>query len=235
METAEDVDDAVKAVDYYAKAFPGDIHGEELRWILAERIRYLSQQGSSEEVALRHLAQQQYELLVTSKGRFAAKAHDALANPSATGSGLHASLHLPGRKKGGLQAVDRVVGGSGTQTSTAKSTAHEVLILNQAEVIVRAGTLAQLTVGTVVTGRVAHPVKTNGIVAIPAGASCQLTVVSTDPSKTNVSLGLTSIEIGHRTYAVKTAAVQTPADQGTAPTTDRALAFHLDAPLVIER
>ena len=30
METAEEVDDAVKSVNYYVKAFPGDIHSEEI-------------------------------------------------------------------------------------------------------------------------------------------------------------------------------------------------------------
>jgi hypothetical protein len=129
---------------------------------------------------------------------------------------------------GGSKVVE-VIGG---QTSIAESAAHEVLILNQAQVIVHLGTLSRLTVGTVVSGRVARSVKTNGIVAIPAGAPCQLTVVSTGSSEANVSLGLTSVEVDHRAYAVKSSAVETHSDKGTV---DRALAFHLNAPLVIER
>ena len=97
MATGEEVDDAVKAVDYYAKAFPGNIHGEELRWVLAERIRYLSQQGGPGEAALRHQAEQQYEQLEASKEDYAEKAHEASARyPSASGSsasGTHASAH----------------------------------------------------------------------------------------------------------------------------------------------
>jgi hypothetical protein len=228
MATGEDVGDAVKAVDYYVKAFPGDIHGEELRWILAERIRFLSHQGGPGEATLRQQGEQQYEQLEASKGRFAEKAHEALAiHPSASETQL--SRPRPSRQADGSKIVGKVIGG---QTSSVESTAHEVLILNQAQVIVRLGTFSRLTVGAVVSGRVAHSVKANGIVAIPAGAACQLTVVSTGSSEANVSLGLTSIEVDHRAYAVKSSVVETHSDNGLV---DRALAFHLNAPLVIER
>jgi hypothetical protein len=111
MTAAADVDDAVKAVDSYAREFPGDIHGEELRWILAERIRHLSLRGGSEEAALRHQALQQYEQLEASKGRFAGMAQDAARFSSA--AKLAASARRPGRKTDGLH----VAGGSGTKTS----------------------------------------------------------------------------------------------------------------------
>ena len=237
METADDVDEAVKAVDYYTHAFPGNIHGDELRWILAERIRYLSQRGGSEQAAaLRHQAQQQYEQLESTKGSFAEKAHDAMANPpSASRSGLHASPHVPARNADELQVIGGEDGGSGTQATSVMSTAHEVLVLNQAQVIVRAGTLSQLTVGAAISGRVEHPVKMNGIVVIPVGAPCQLTVVSTSSSGTNVSLGLTSIDIGHRTYPVKSLPVKISSGKGVPLTTDHPLVFHLNASLLIER
>lgn len=92
MQTLQEVDSAVRAVDYYCKAFPGDIHGEELRWILAERIRSISRHGDPRETTLRQLAQQQYKLLAASQGGFAGKAREAMVNfPSASGSGSHAS------------------------------------------------------------------------------------------------------------------------------------------------
>ncbi len=228
MATGEDVGDAVKAVDYYVKAFPGDVNGEELRWVLAERIRFLSQQGGPGEAALRQQAEQQYGQLEASKGRFAEKAHEALArHPSASGTQL--SRPRPSREADRSKVVSEIIGG---QTSSADVTAHEVLILNQARVIVQLGTHSRLTVGTVISGRVAHSVKTNGIVAIPAGAPCQLVVVNTGSSEADVSLGLTSIEVDHRAYAVKSSTVETHSDKGTV---DRALAFHLNAPLVIQR
>jgi hypothetical protein len=232
MENAEDIDEAVRAVNYYAKAFPGDIHGEELRWILAERIRYWGQHGGPRQAALRQQARQQYEQIEASKGSFSAKAHDAMAtNLLATGSGARASS-LPTGRKAKVDGLQVVGGAAEVQTSTVKSTGHEVLVLNRAQVIVHAEALSQLIVGAVISGRVAHAVKANGIVAIPEGAPCQLRVTRTGSSDADVSLGLTSIEIDHRAYAVKSSAVETPSGNGAA---DRALVFHLDAPLVIER
>jgi hypothetical protein len=35
MNNTEVTDEAVKAVNYYSQAFPGDVHGDELRWVLA--------------------------------------------------------------------------------------------------------------------------------------------------------------------------------------------------------
>ncbi|HVJ04448.1 MAG TPA: hypothetical protein VM578_02120 [Candidatus Saccharimonadales bacterium] len=231
MESSETIDEAVKAVDYYARAFPGDVHGDELRWILAERLRSLSQHGGSREAAtLRQRANQQYEQLISANGRYAEKAREALTkSPSAAASAVPQRAHSA--KSDELE----VVGGSGTQTSTAKSGSHEVLVLNQAEVIVRAGKLSQLKAGTVVLGHVAHSVKTNGITAIPAGALCQLTVMAADPSSVNVALGLTSIAIDHRAYAVKSRLVEISQGEESKRAADRALIFHLASPLVIER
>ncbi len=231
VESADVIDETVKAVDYYSRAFPGDVRGDELRWVLAERLRSLSQHGGAREAAsLRQRANQQYEQLVSSNGRYAEKAREVLKK-SPSISTAEAPTRSHGRKADGLE----VVGGSGTQTSTEKSGAHEVLVLNQAEVIVRAGKLSQLKAGTVMIGHVARSVKTNGIVAIPAGASCQLTVMAADPSGANVQLGLTSMEIEHRSYTVKSRLIEIPLTEESKRASDRALTFHLDAPLVIER
>jgi hypothetical protein len=78
MDRSESVDEAVKEVDNFMRAFPGDVHGEELRWILAERVRYLSQNGGPAETDLRRQAHQQYEKIAASNGKYADKARDEL-------------------------------------------------------------------------------------------------------------------------------------------------------------
>ena len=78
METTESVDESIKAVDYYAKTYPGNAHTEELRWTLAERARVLSQRGGPEGTDLRHEANQEYQQIVDSNGKLADKARDAL-------------------------------------------------------------------------------------------------------------------------------------------------------------
>ena len=231
METAETVDEAIKAVDSYTQTFPGNAHDEELRWVLAEHVRAISQHGGPQGPALRQQANQQYQQLTDLNGNFAGKARDALKkNPSAQAP--EARPHVSRRKaEDGLE----IIGGSGTQTSTVQSAPHEALVLIQAQVFVRTGKLSQLTAGAVVTGHVAYPVKTNGIVAIPAGAPCQLTVVSSDPTGATIGLALTSIEIDHRIYAVQSPALEVHSGGGEKPTVYRALSFRLNAPLVIER
>ena len=235
MDSPNSVDDAVKAVDYYARTFPGKEQGEELRWVLAEQIRTLSQHGGSDGAALRHEANQQYEQLVASNGKFAGKAKDALARvPSVSAPEREHEREIRTRvtirRPDGLQ----VIGGSGTSVSFSDSQPHEALVLTQAQIFVQTGKLSSPAAGTVITGHVTRPIKANGIVVIPAGAACQMTVASSEPGAARMRLALTSIEIDHRAYAVKATEISNPSNTGTAAD-DRALSFRLNAPLVIER
>jgi len=230
LEASESIDAAEKAVDYYGQAYPANSHRDELRWTLAERLRTLSQDGGSKGAVLRHQANEQYEKLAATNGNFAEKARNALVKTSTTPVFV-APPRKPVRKVNGLQIVDD----SGTHNLTTASTSRQVLVLTRTEVIVRPGKLSQSSAGTIISGRVAHNVQANGIVAIPAGARCQLKVVSTDPSQTGVSLSLTSIEIDHRVYPVKSTSTELPTGEGIRQTAGGALTFHLDAPLVLER
>ena len=105
MVTTESVDEAVKAVDYYVKVFPSNAHGEELRWVLAERVRVLSQQGGTEGATLRREANQQYQQLVDLNGKYADKARDALKGietiPSAQGTAGAAACGRHPQAQGG--------------------------------------------------------------------------------------------------------------------------------------
>jgi hypothetical protein len=225
METAQAANDAVGAVEDYAKTFPGDQHLDELRWLLAERLRLLAQRGGSQGAEFRRQATQQMQQLAAGKGSYAEKARGALERtPSDGRRSALPSIVIP--KKDGIQ----IIGGSGTQTSTAQSTPRNVLVLTQAEVRVRTSKLSQVPPGALISGHVATPVKTNGIVAIPAGAPCRLVVVSVDPAAARLGLKLTSIEIDHHTYAVKSEPVEVRTGKGEA-----ALSFRLDAPVVIQR
>jgi len=126
METTESVDEAVKAVDYYSKAYPGNAHGEELRWVLAERVRVLSQQSGPDAAALRREANQQLQQLVDLNGKFAAKARDALkgieATPSASAQEPRTRRHAAGRSKPKADEI-QIISGSGTEVITAPAAA----------------------------------------------------------------------------------------------------------------
>ena len=225
METAEAATDGGSAVEEYAKTFPGDQHADELRWLLAERLRLLAQRGGSQGAEFRRQANQQMEQLAAGRGSFAEKARVALERtPSDAHRLARPTIGIP--KKDEIQ----IIGGAGTQTSTAQSTPRNVLVLTQAEIPVRTGKLSQVPAGALISGHVTSSVKTNGLVAIPAGAACQLAVVSVAPSTAKLALKLISIDIDRHTYAVKSGPVEVRTGKGEA-----ALSFRLDAPLVIQR
>jgi hypothetical protein len=230
MDGSESVDAAVKAVDYYAQAFPSNPRREELRWVLAERLKALSLEGGAKGSVLRRQANEQYEQLASTNGDYAEKARTAIVKFSSTPAYV-ASPHKPARKITGLQIVDD----SGTHSLTTGSVPREVLVLTRTEVVVRAGRLSLSSAGTSIPGHVAYNVQANGIVAIPAGARCQLKVVSSGSSGSGVSLSLTSIEIGHRVYPVKSTTTELSVGEASHQTANGALTFHLDAPLVLER
>jgi hypothetical protein len=216
---------AGKAVDEYAQRYPGNAHIEELRWSLAERLRTLAQRGGEQAAALRSQANQQYEQLAAGNGSFAARAREALQRtPSTVGPALRQHISTPHKDE------IQIIGGSGVSASGSPSGAHDVVILNQPEVRVRTGMLSQLAVGATVNGRVADPVKANGIVAIPAGAPCELTVISAEPSRATLGLALTSIEVDHRTYAVNSAPMNIRSDRGAA-----SIRYRVETQLMIER
>lgn len=229
LEASDSVDAAVKAVDYYAQTFPASPHRDELRWILAERLKTLSAVGGSRGSALRSQAKSQYDQLATTNSSYAEKAHEAMAKAPATAQEWVSSPRKAVHKSDELQIVDD----AGTHSLTVASQPHEVLVLTRTEVVVHTGKWSQSSEGMVIPGHVAYNVKANGIVAIPAGALCELKVVGSDQA--NLSLKLTSIEIDHRVYAVKSTTTEIASGAGSRRAAANAFTFHLDAPLVLQR
>jgi hypothetical protein len=225
MESGEAAEQAVKAVDDYAKNFPKDGHTEELRLALADRLKSFAQRGGPRAADLHRQAMQQYEKIAASNGQYAGRAREALAKP-ASAPQHEAKPRVAPVKREPVQ----IIGASGAQISTIQSASRNVMVLTQAEVRVRAGKLVRLAAGTVIPARVANAVKTNGMIAIPAGALCQLTVESSDPSLEQLTVTLSSIEIDHRTYPVRSQLIEIRGNTG-----EHTLGFRLEAPLIISR
>ena len=152
-----------------------------------------------------------------------------MAKAPATTQEWVSSPHKTVHKSNELQIVDD----SGTHSLTVASQPGGVMVLTRTEVVVHPGKWSQASEGTVIPGHVAYNVKTNGIVAIPAGALCELKVVGSDPA--NLSLKLTSIEIDHRVYPVKSTTTEINSGAGNRRAAANAFTFHLDAPLVLQR
>ena len=125
IDSPDSARESLNAVDEYAKAFPGDAHVDELRFALAERLRALSQRGGPEAPELHRQSTQIFEDLAAGNGSFAGQARAAQEQASRSSA-------RPADRKRAAAAPKRdslqIIGGSGTRTSTAPSTAHEVTI-----------------------------------------------------------------------------------------------------------
>ncbi|HWR35690.1 MAG TPA: zinc ribbon domain-containing protein [Clostridia bacterium] len=222
------IGDAVEAVDYYGKAFPGNPHVHELRWIVAERGRYLAQRGKLSKDWLRK-TREQYEQVAASDNAFAEKARAALTVPITAIADTEEPRSRPSKpQRAGLQILD-----SRSTGQSNSSPAHEIVIVNRGEVFVQTPASARLDTGSVLQGRVARPVWANGVLAIPSGTRCDLKVVSGSAAEANAVLQLTAIEVGGRKYPVNSSPIELRKTNRTALT--RALVFQLDAPLAIVR
>ena len=121
IENVEPAREAKGAVDQYAKAFPGDAHIDELRFVLAERLRAISSHAGPQAAELRNQSTQLFEQLAAGNGSFAEKARAALTVPS-TAHPPRSRVATP--KKEALQ----IIGGSGTRTSVTSSGPRQVQI-----------------------------------------------------------------------------------------------------------
>ena len=70
--------EAAVAVDYFRSAFPASPHGDELRWLLAERTRALAEHSDRRQALLRR-AGELYAKIAQGNGQFAEPARRALA------------------------------------------------------------------------------------------------------------------------------------------------------------
>jgi hypothetical protein len=209
--------DALKAasisVDQYVKSYPNSHHRGELRWALAERMQKLSRRGGKHRAALRRGAEAQYKLLADSHGPFAARASTVLGRKPVKGS-----------SHSGPKQIE-ITNQPEPESPVASAEGRQIVILTEANVSVQPGELSSPKQGKLLSGKVAQPIEANGILAVPAGAPCRLQVVSTEAA--TPSLKLLSIEIGTKVYAVRSSPVELVPGE-------KALDFHLRAPLVIE-
>ena len=123
IQTMEAAEDALNAVGQYAKAFPGDAHLDELRFVLAGRMKDLSSRMGPQGADLRSQSTQLFEQLSAGNGDFAEKARAALERPASPAHAQRKGV-APAPKKAPMQ----VIGGSGTSTSMTESGPREVTI-----------------------------------------------------------------------------------------------------------
>ncbi len=162
---------ANQAVDLYRSTFPSNPHGDELRWLLAERTRQLAGQTRQSQ-ALLASARDLYREIARGGGEYAGRAREALAQFSTAITTSPGSGRTP-RESSGLEFS--YVGGSttGSQNSQGDASApvRRVTVVRRTPLVVRLTQPVQLVPGAVFQAEFADDIRVSREVAIPRGSS----------------------------------------------------------------
>ena len=183
--------DAVQAVNYYCSQFPTSPHCEELRWVAAERFRYLGQRSSKHSELLAQ-SRDLYKTLASQNGTHAEEARKTLqtlpAEPSPSRGSERVTLDAPKVAK------------------TNKTEFRQYALVDAAEVQLRIPDLTTVTPGVPIRTPIAKEIRVNGQLVVPSNAICVLEVVSANSPGSPAVARLTAIEFGNRRYPVTTEA-----------------------------
>lgn len=181
--------EADNAVSYFCAQFKNSPHCDELRWVAAERFRYIAQREGSQDA------------LARSRRMFAA-VRDNKGPNSAEAAKVLDGLSEPGEERSHSNRT------SGAKTPPSKGSTlgsgREYALVDQAEVHVKVPNLKSFTNGSIVRTPIAREIKINGKVAIPSNATCIMKVAELDPANSQLTVQLTAIEFGSKHYDVST-------------------------------
>jgi hypothetical protein len=179
------VSEALGAVNYFCAQNPGSARCEELRWVMAERLRSLAQKSDNPDLLAK--SRELFKNIAEGKGRMSADASRAIDN-------------LDGENIRRPQPRSRVT----AKRKDAGNAGREYALIDRAEVHVRVPNLKSVAKGTTLRAPIAREIRVNDQVAVPADATCVLRVVDADAAHSTVTLQLTGIEFGGQKYNVTT-------------------------------
>jgi hypothetical protein len=214
--------DAADAVRLFRKSYPGDPHGEELMWILAERTRELGLRKRDAGILAR--ARKAYDEVARGRGQHAAAAAAALARLEESPSGAALEAGRPGASSSAPSGAPE------WRVYDPKARANKIMLLNETEVSVVFSAGQTLKEGEVLAGQVARAVVSNRDTIIPAGSLCRVKVGGAGAARDSVELTLVEIQIGGQSYAVETTPVRVRVGQ---PLSRTRLLFRLRRSLVL--
>ena len=237
MDDASVLGEAEKAVEYYRNTYPASSHGDEARWLLAERTRTLAE-ASDQRNALLASAREQYQKLAQAGGEYADRARQALEE---------LPTDLPSsapRRSGQSSTLDfSVVGGSVTYShnspgASPRAPIRRVAVLSRTPLYVRLTSPAQLSTGKTFEAQFAQDIWVNKDIAVPRGSTARIAVSEAGETP---SLRIIAVVISGETYQVSASVSRIESTDrraigGRIPSTLPAgthIEFRLDAPLVV--
>jgi hypothetical protein len=180
--------DAVQAVNYYCSEFPTSSHCEELRWVAAQRLRYLAQHSPKRSELIAQ-TRELFKTLATQNGPHAEEARkslDGLAEPSATRN-TERDSPVPVRT-----------------AKSSKAEFRQYALVDAAEVQLRIPDLSTLKPGSSIRTPIAKEIRVNGQLVVPSNATCVLEILNPNTQGGPAVARLTAIEFNNRSYPVTT-------------------------------
>jgi hypothetical protein len=179
------VTESLGAVNYFCAQNVGSARCEELRWVLAERLRSMSQKSGSPELAAK--SREILKSIADGKGKMSSEASKTLDNAD------REEIRRPVQPKTGA-----------SKKKNGANAGREYALIDRAEVQVRVPNLKSVAKGAILRTPVAREIKVNEQIAVPSDAICVLQVIDADPARSTVTLQLTGIEFGGKRYNVST-------------------------------
>ena len=223
-----ELEDARQAVRLYRDLYPAEERGEELLWMLAEKMRELSMRTHDSRALAE--ARKAYQEIAQQHGKHSSAASQALAHFAE----VSAARNLEAARPTG-SAPD--VPGTGSSAAWGvyndRTGARKLMLLNEAEISVVFSAKQPLKEEEMVNGRVARAVVSNGETIVAAGSLCRVKVVSVNGSgdKNSVELSLVEMQIGNQGYKVDAAPVRVHLQR--APSRNAQVRFRLRRTLVL--
>jgi hypothetical protein len=200
LDDPEVVDLATRAVDLYHASHPASTHYEELRWLLAERTRQLSESSRSAEIG--KAARQIYEEIAKGRGEFSERAREVLREVPAPAPSNPTRRAGKGRDNPGW----RVMGGSATGKAgtyvNPSAPVRRVTVVSRTPLFVRLIQPATVSAGAVFQGEFARAVRVSREVAVPQGSSAMVAVAQEGSGKKVENLLLTGATIRGESYMI---------------------------------
>jgi hypothetical protein len=237
MDDPSVLSEAEKAVEYYRNTYPASSHGDEARWLLAERTQNLAE-GSDQRNVLLASAREQYQKLAEAGGEYAERARQALEQ-------LPTDLLSNAPRRSGESSTlgFSVVGGSVTYSHSSPGASpgapiRRVAVLSRTPLYVSLTSPAQLSTGKTFEAQFAQDIWVNKEIAIPRGSTARIAVSKAGGTP---SLRIIAAVISGETYQVSASvsrieSTDRSAIGGRIPSTLPAgthIEFRLDAPLVV--
>jgi hypothetical protein len=199
LENPQVLTQARQAVDLYHATFPASTHFDELRWLLAERSRELSEGSRSPEMI--GSARKIYEELAKGQSEFSDRAKEALDE-------LGAPAAATKKTQPRVRPETEWNAGGGTATGTVgppvnlSAPIRRVTVVSRLPLFVRLTRAAKISSGAILQGEFARDVRVSQEIAVPRGSSAVVMVGQEGAGKKVENLRLTGATIRGESYMV---------------------------------